>query len=483
MRRFDAVLVFWCNQLCGGQNEGYGGACLVGDSAAPAKVTTKDRTPGLFKQLLVSLVVLVAAAAGYVYFVPGAATTLAGFGIKLPMQSATADAVQPAPGAPGAPAAGQRQGTGRPGGPGGRGQAPTVVTAPVTVALVNDKLTAIGQGAAAHSVTVTSQATGTLVTLKVAPGDVVKAGDIIAELDADAEQIAYDKATLAAKDAADALKRTEELAKTNAATTVALSTAQLGADTSALELRNAKLNLSKRSIVTPIGGTVGLFQVTAGNAVTAQSIVTTIDDAAYILVNYWVPERYASLVKVGQPVTAAAVALPGESFAGTVDAVDSRVDSTSRTLQIEARIPNDKQAIKPGMSFSVSMTFPGQQYEAVDPLAIQWGADGSYVWKFAANKVTKGKVQIIQRNSDGVLVSGDLKPDDQVVTQGVLQLAEGQTVKLLDSPTAPATAAAPAMGAAPAAAPAAATDATSSGQSGHRHRDGPAAAPATAPQS
>ena len=442
----------------------------------------------MFKQLLVSLVVLVAAAAGYVYFVPGAATTLAGFGIKLPMQPATADAVQPAPGAP---AAGQRQGqgTGRPGGPGGRGQAPTVVTAPVTVALVNDKLTAIGQGAAAHSVTVTSQATGTLVTLKVAPGDVVKAGDIIAELDSDAEQIAYDKATLAAKDAADALKRTEELAKTNAATTVALSMAQLAADTSALELRNAKLNLGKRSIVTPIGGTVGLFQVTAGNAVTAQSIVTTIDDASYILVNYWMPERYASLVKVGQPVTAAAVALPGESFAGTVDAVDSRVDPTSRTLQIEAKIPNDKQAIKPGMSFSVSMTFPGQQYEAVDPLAIQWGADGSYVWKFAANKVTKGKVQIIQRNSDGVLVSGDLKPDDQVVTQGVLQLAEGQTVKLLDSLTAPATGAAPATAAtpttaaAPAAAPAAATDATSSGQSGHRHRDGPAATPATTPQS
>jgi RND family efflux transporter MFP subunit len=430
----------------------------------------------LFKQLLVSLVILVAAAAGYVYFVPGASTTLASIGIKLPMQTAAADSVQPASGAP---AAGQRQGTS---GPGGRGRAPTVITAPVTVATINDKLTAIGQGAAAHSVTVTSQAIGTLVTLKVSPGDVVKAGDVIAELDADAEQIAYDKATLAAKDAADALKRTEELAKTNAATTVALSTAQLAADTSALELRNAKLSLGKRSIVTPIDGTVGLFQVTAGNAVTAQSVVTTIDDASYILVNYWVPERYASLVKAGQPVTAAAVALPGESFAGTVDAVDSRVDPTSRTLQIEARIPNDKQAIKPGMSFSVSMTFPGQQYEAVDPLAIQWGADGSYVWKYADSKVTKGKVRIIQRNSDGVLVNGDLKPDDQVVTQGVLQLAEGQTVKLLDSPTAPTTAAAPAA-AAPAAAPAAATDATSSGQSGHRHRDGPAAAPATTPQS
>src|SRR5579872_5167853 len=160
----------------------------------------KDRTPGLFRQLLVSLVVLVAAAAGYIYFVPGAATTLAGIGIKLPMQTASADTVQPAPGAPAGPTGGQRQGGNRPGGPGGRAQIPTVITAPITVATINDKLTAIGQSTAAHSVTVTSQATGTLVRLAVSPGDVVKAGDVIGELDSDAEQIAHDKATLAAKD-------------------------------------------------------------------------------------------------------------------------------------------------------------------------------------------------------------------------------------------------------------------------------------------
>jgi RND family efflux transporter MFP subunit len=320
--------------------------------------------------------------------------------------------------------------------------------------------------------------------LRVSPGDVVKAGDVIAELDADAEQIAYDKATLAANNADDALKRTEELAKTNAATAVALSTARLAADTANLELRNAKLNLSRRSIITPIGGIVGLFQVTAGNAVTAQTVVTTVDDTSYILIDFWVPERYASLVKVGQPVTAAAVALPGESFAGAIDAIDSRIDPTSRTLQIKARIPNDKQAIKPGMSFSVTMNFTGQQYAAVDPLAIQWGSDGPYVWKYADGKVTKGKVHIIQRDSDGVLVEGDVKAADQVVTQGVLQLADGQAVKLIDTST--AIAAPPAT--APAVSPTPAGDAPATPGSNRRRRDGtggtaPANAPATAPQS
>jgi RND family efflux transporter MFP subunit len=382
----------------------------------------------LLKQILISLVVLVAAAAGYVYFVPGSSDVLRSLGVNIAIPTAYGG------GDAGAQASNGRSGAG--GRPGGFGQrlTPTVITAAVTTSTINDRLSAIGQGTADQSVTVTSQATGTLVKVDVKPGDHVTAGQTIAELDSDAEQIAYDKAQLAAKDAADALTRTKTLAKTNAATAVQLQAAQLAADNANLELRNAKLELDKRSITTPIDGTVGLFQVTAGNAVANQTVITTVDDTSSILVNYWIPERYAPVVKVGMPVTAKAVALPGQSFDGAVAAVDSRIDPTSRTLQVQARIPNAAGTIKPGMSFDVGMAFPGSTYPAVDPLAIQWSSDGSYVWLLTSDsKVKKDKVAIIQRNSDGVLVEGDLKPGAQVVTQGVLQISDGVTVRRLDS--------------------------------------------------
>jgi len=388
----------------------------------------------LLKQLLISLVVLIVAAAGCVYFVPGADGVLRGLGITahIPTAYASTDA-SAGGGAPGA------KGAGKSGGPGGRGpQVQTVITVPVTTATINDRLTAIGQGTSTQSVSVTSQATGTLQKLAVNPGDTVAAGDVIGQLDDDAEKIAYDKAKLAVDDASDTMQRTQTLAKTNNATTVQLSAAKLALDNATLELRNAKLALDKRAIVTPIGGTVGLFQVTAGNAVGAQTVVTTVDDTSSILVNYWVPERYAPVIKIGLPVSAQAIALPEKSFDGTVSAVDSRIDPTSRTLQVQAKIPNGTGAIKPGMSFSVSMAFPGDTYPAVDPLAIQWGADGSYVWLLTADsKVVKDKIEIIQRNSDGVLVKGDLKPGQQVVSQGVLMLADGAAVRRLsDGPAA-----------------------------------------------
>ncbi|MDR3472556.1 MAG: efflux RND transporter periplasmic adaptor subunit [Devosia sp.] len=399
----------------------------------------------MLKQLFVSIVVLVVAAAGYVYFVPGSDAMLRNMGVNVPFRTAysVGDVPAAAPTASGRSSAQGAPGAGRPGGFGGR-QTPTVITAAVTTSTIDSRLTAIGQGSADQSVSVTSQATGTLVRLAVAPGATVKAGDLIGQLDDEAEKIAYDKAQLAEKDASDALQRTQTLAKTNAATTVQLSTARLALDNADLELRNAKLALDKRSIVTPIGGTVGLFQVTAGNAVGAQTVVTTVDDTTSILVNFWVPERYAPAVKVGLPVSAKAIALPDRALDGKVSAIDSRVDPTSRTMQVQAQIPNLSGNIKPGMSFEVTMAFPGETYPAVDPLAIQWGSDGSYVWLLGADsKVHQDKVAIIQRSSDGVLVKGDLEPGQQVVTQGVLLLTEGAAVRRLGDSAAAGADAAP----------------------------------------
>lgn len=397
----------------------------------------------MIRQLLITLVILGAAAAAYVFLVPGAPETLARFGIELPFAQPAAAAVTPGGQAGGAQAqqgGGQQQAGGqRGGGPGGRGGNRTlvVVTAPVLLATINDKLTSIGEGAAAHSVTVVSPASGTLTELLVKPGDAVAAGAVIGRLDADAEQIAQQRAKLAFDDTQTALQRTNELAKASNTTSVQVAAAQLAFNNAQLELQNAELALNKRTITTPIAGMVGLFQVSPGNTVTAQTVVTTIEDTAHIQVSFWVPERYAPAIVTGMPLTATAVALPGETIAGTVSAVDNRIDPASRTLKVEAAIPNDAGRLRPGMSFAVSLTFPGQQFPSVDPLAIQWSSQGSYLWKFVDGKVERVPVEIIQRNSDGVLVKAALAEGEQVVTQGVQQLTAGASVRLLDEAGAP----------------------------------------------
>lgn len=391
----------------------------------------------MLKQLLITVVVLVAAAAAFVLFVPGAPEMLARVGIDLPAAAAPEAVPAAAGGRPAganAPAGGGQAG-GRPGGRGGSREL-VVVTAPVAQGKINDKLTAIGEGAAAQSVTVVAPASGTLVELVVQPGDAITAGAVIGRLDADAEQIAFERAAVAQRDADASLARTEELANANAATTVQLNAAQLAATNARLASQSAKLELDRRTITSPIGGRVGLFQVSPGNQLSAQTVVTTIEDTTEIIVSFFVPERYASMIAVGMPVTTSAVALPGETMTGEVSGVDNRIDPASRTLKVQASIDNAGGKLRPGMSFAVDLSFPGETFPTVDPLAIQWSSAGAYLWRFLEGKVERVAVEIIQRNSDGVLVKGDLATGDAVVVQGVQQLSPGASVRLLDAPPA-----------------------------------------------
>lgn len=393
-------------------------------TGAPVHSIVHREVQRLIRQIVASLIVLIAAAAAWVFFAPGSSATLASYGITLPFGPA-AEQASSGPGA--RPASGSRR-------PGGNARQTNVVTTPVSLATINDRLSAIGEGTASSSVTVSSPAGGTLAEVLVRAGQVVAAGDIIARLDLESEQIAFDQATLAANDANATLSRTEGLARSNVVATTALTAAQLAASNADLDLRTAQVALARRTITSPIAGTVGLIQVTPGNYVPAQTPVTTIADTSAILVNFWVPERYAATIALDAPVTVIAVAVPGRSFKGEISAIDNRIDPASRTLQVQAQIPNDDRALRAGMSFSVALDFPGEQYPTVNPLAILWSAEGSYVWKYDAGKARRVMAEIVQRNSDGVLVRGDLQPGDAIITEGILQLNEGADVTLLDGP-------------------------------------------------
>lgn len=406
---------------------------LKADSAS----ASPRRGAPLWLQLLLSLLVIVIAVGIAALFNPTANGFVKRIGVSLPMLSGDAAEAPQAQAATqgGQQAAGQRQGggQGRAGGYGGGARTAVVVTVPVTTAVINDKLTAIGNSSAVHSVTVNTAQSGTLMSVTVKPGDHVTAGEKIATLDTDSQQIAYDKANLALEDAQATLTRTQQLAKTAAASDVQVATAQLAFNNAQLAVNDAKVALDQRTIISPIDGVVGLIQVTPGNLVNAQTVVTTIEDSTEILVDYWVPERYSGQMVVGMPVKATSAALPSKTFDGTITGIDNKIDPDSRTLQIEATLPNPDGMIKAGMSFSIDMGFPGETFTSVDPLSIQWSTDGAYVWKVVANKAQMAKVAIIQRNSDGVLVQGDVKPGDAVVTQGVLQLSQGMAVRLLDN--------------------------------------------------
>lgn len=297
--------------------------------------------------------------------------------------------------------------------------APLVVVAAAGEETINNRLTAIGSARALSTVSVTPYSSGYMTKLHVRAGDTVKEGDLIAELDAETEQIAVAKAETALKDAQTTRQRIARLRATNTATEVQAVGAELAVANAQLALQDAQLALSRRMVRAPITGIVGILPVNAGNYVTAQTSIARIDDRSTVLIDIWVPERFAPQIKVGQPLTAESTAFPGEIYKGRINAVDNMLDEASRTLHVRAEVPNAEDRLRAGMSFSVTILFPGDNYPSVDPLAIQWGADGSYVWRIENGIAKKIPVRIVQRSSDNILIDGPVKRGDMIVTQGV----------------------------------------------------------------
>lgn len=377
----------------------------------------------LWKQLLLSLVLIAVAFVTWSWAYPGAHDVLVRNGLeRISLFPPAADAAKN--GASGAQQAG---------GQGGRRGAreAIVVVAPVGEGLVNDKLTAIGTGQAVRSVSVRTLVSGQIAEIPVRPGSKVERGDVLIRLDAAQEELAVERARLTVADAKAKVDRLQSLVASSAVSSVEADQARNALSTAEVALKEAELDLARRTVTAPIGGSLGILAVNAGDYVTSQSEIASIDDRSQILIEFFVPERFASGMDVGKQVVASASSRPGERFSGTISAVDNRVDEASRTLRVRAQIANPDDTLRAGMSFEVTVGFEGERWPSVDPLAIQWDSAGAYVWKVVDGKGMRVDVAIIQRNSDSVLVKAELETGDEVVTEGVQSVRPGAAVSII----------------------------------------------------
>lgn len=375
-----------------------------------------------WKQLLLSSAIVLVALVAWIGIDPAASRHLARLGIPLPEMVASY-AARPDTGA--VTAATPRAGGNR----GGGNRSALVIAKPAESGTVNDRFSAIGTGAPVRTVSVRPQVSGQIATITVVSGAVVEAGSVLVHLDSAAEEIAVDKARIGVETARQKQERAQNLLAQKTISSVEADQAGTDLENAELALRQAELELSQRTIRAPIAGTIGILGVNPGDYVTNQSIIATIDDRESILIEFFVPERLVGLVKIGAKITASAVARPGETFEGEVTAVDNRLDEASRTLRVQAEIPNTDDRLRAGMSFEISMRFAGDSYPSVDPLAIQWDSNGSYVWRVTDGKAERITVGIVQRNMESVLVNATIAPGDEIVVEGVQNVRQGGEVR------------------------------------------------------
>lgn len=308
------------------------------------------------------------------------------------------------------------------------GATPVLVEA---IDLAADKvlLRVIGTGKALRSAAIHPTVDGEVVEVLFDAEQRVQKGSPLIRLNDQHERLAVRLAEVAVKEARREVARLEKLAPSGAVSVVRLETAQAELESAGLRLDQAQEDLADRTVSAPFEGVIGLPEVDQGDRVTDETMIATLDDRSFILVEFAVPEEYAGRLKVGDPIVVRAWTDSTQDLHGTVSALDSRIDRATRSLRVQARIPNPDETIRPGTSFDVRLAFTGRSYPSVREVAVLWSRDGAYLWRVADGRAEKVFVKMVRRDAGRVLVDGPLQVGDRIVVEGVQGLRQGQAVE------------------------------------------------------
>src|SRR5579863_3396451 len=217
------------------------------------------------------------------------------------------------------------------------------------------EVAAVGTLRATLGVDVTTEVTGLVRSLHFKSGDDVRAGQLLVELNADA-----DIAQLHALEAAADLSATVYDRDKVQFEDQAISKAQLDADAADLKNKRAMVAsqaalVAKKTIRAPFPGRLGITTVNPGQYLNTGDKVVTLQAVDPIYVDFKLPQQQLAMIALGESVNLSIDAFPGVKFVGTISAIDPRVDSGTRNFQAEATVPNPQQKLLPGMFVRVAV--------------------------------------------------------------------------------------------------------------------------------
>lgn len=304
-----------------------------------------------------------------------------------------------------------------------------VIAEPVRFEHAGTRVEAVGTSRAVLSAELHPAASGEVVAVKFEPGQYVRQGEVLVELDSREERLAVNLAEIKLEDARRLHERYQRSSASGAVLPTTLDAARTAMETARLELEQAKIALADRAIKAVFDGHVGVSEVDPGDRVGPETMITTLDNRSSLLVNFEVPEAYIGEFRVGETIRLETWNKSMPALDGEVVDIGSRIDPRNRTFVARARVDNEDDLLRPGMSFRVTADVEGERYAVVAETAVLWGADGAYVWSVVDGKATRTPVRVVQRREGRVLIDGSLDAGGIVVVEGTQRMRDGIDVE------------------------------------------------------
>ena len=210
----------------------------------------------------------------------------------------------------------------------------------------------------------------------------------------------------------------------------AVANSQGAVDAAQTNLSLVKRNLTYTTVTAPMAGYVSDRPADVGEYISPQQKVATIVNLNPLRVRIDVPEQAIPQIRVGESVSVSVAAYPDRSFSGHVARVSPSLNSTSRTLTVEADVQNPNAELKPGQFATVRVLLPQSEVAVlVLQRALRTISGSTYVYVLKNGFAQQRLVQTGQTEGDLIEIKSGVTADEVVATSNIDLLSDGAAVR------------------------------------------------------
>jgi membrane fusion protein, multidrug efflux system len=319
--------------------------------------------------------------------------------------------------------------------------AQTVSTVTAAMQEWQPQIEAVGSLRAVNGADLAFEVSGIVKELHFNSGDDVAAGAILLTLRAD-----DDIAKLAALQATSALseinhQRDQEQFKIKAVSQATLDTDAANVKNNKAQVAEQEAVVAKKTLRAPFAGHLGVRAVDIGQYISAGTTVVTLQALDPIYADFFLPQQALNQIQLEQAVTIKIDTYPNRDFAGTITAINPKVDPATRNVQVRATLSNPDRRLLPGMYATVNVAAGDKQrFVTLPQTAVAYNPYGETVY-LVDDKATdpQGQPQLIARQvfvtagskrGDQVAILSGVEEGQTVVTAGQIKLRNGSPVKI-----------------------------------------------------
>lgn len=297
----------------------------------------------------------------------------------------------------------------------------------------------VGELRASKGADLALQVSGIVQTLSFESGDTVQAGAPLLHLVADDQIAKRDSLSATAELNALTLKRDTEQLKIRAVSEATVESDQANLKNSRALMAQQQALVAQYSLTAPFAGRLGIRSVDLGQYLSAGTTIVTLQALDPLFADFYVPQQYFGRLQAGQPVNLNVDSWPGQVFAGSVSAINAKVESGSRNVKVRAVFKNPEGRLVPGMFAKIALEIDAaERFVTLPQTAIVANPYGSTV--FVLDKGADGKglvaretfVKMGQTRGDLVAIVSGLSEGETVVVAGQIKLRNGTPV-LIDN--------------------------------------------------